>query len=237
MADNSFPVMMAGKFLPAFRREGTSFVPTQEMNNVINLMQSKTKIPINIQPAPSVIADADGMGMWGSGGGVNFDGIGGETYVDPFRGSVTVAAHEAAHQAFPSSLATNPFAQQKFNEVTTLNYTPDLVDSGLGMRANYEVFSKPKLIEEANAQGVAYEAMLQAGLTPDTSGWNNMLSYPAEHRFGGYYDKGAPIYKQAFNKPGLGTLMPGEANELQRMNKSFMPAIRRQFGIGRGMLR
>jgi len=237
MADNSFPIMMAGKFLPAFRREGTSFVPTQEMNNVMNLMQSKTNIPINIQPAPSVLADINGMGMWGSGGGVNFGGVGGKTYVDPIRGSVTVAAHEAAHQAFPSSLATNPYAQQKFNETVTMNYTPDLINSGAAMRANYENFSKPKLIEEANAQGVAYEAMNQAGYTPDRGGWSNMLSYPAQYRFGGYYDQGAPAYKNAFNKPGLGTLMPGELNEFQTMSRSFIPALQRQFGVGRGMLR
>ena len=234
--DNDFPTMMAGKYLPAFRREGGRFVPTQEMNNVMNLMQAKTDIPINVQPAPSPLSDGQGGGMWGSAGGISF-GVGDQTYVDPFRGSVTTAAHEAAHQAFPSSLATNPFGEQKFYEMIDMNYMPKDINSGLAMRINYENFSKPKLIEEANAQGVAYQAMIDAGYKPDTNGWNNMLSYPAEHRFAGRFDKGAPEYRKAFNKPGLATLMPGELNELQRMNRSFMPALQRQFGVGRGMLR
>ena len=46
--DNDFPTMMAGKYLPAFRREGGRFVPTQEMNNVMNLMQSAIEIMISL---------------------------------------------------------------------------------------------------------------------------------------------------------------------------------------------
>ena len=226
---------LAGKFLPAFKREGTAFVPTEELNNVINLMQSKTNNPIKIQPAPSVISGIDGMGMWGSGGGVNY-GVGGTTYVDPIFGDVTVAAHEAAHQAFPSSLATSQNAVQKRRELYGTRMTPEMVDSGAAMRAGYENFGKQALIEEANAQGVAYEAMKQAGYEPNKHGWANMLSYPAEYRFGGRYDQASPIYKTVFNKPGLATLMPGEANELNKMKRSFTPAIERQFGYGRGML-
>jgi hypothetical protein len=226
---------LAGKFLPAFKREGTAFVPTEEMNNVINLMQNKTNNPIKIQPAPSVISGIDGMGMWGSGGGVNY-GVGGTTYVDPIFGDVTVAAHEAAHQAFPSSLATSQNAVQKRRELYGTRMTPEMVDSGAAMRAGYENFGKYALMEEANAQGVAYEAMKQAGYEPNKLGWATMLSYPAEYRFGGQYDQASPIYKEAFNKPGLATLMPGEMDELVRMNKSFAPAIERQFGYGRSML-
>ena len=228
---------LAGKFLPAFKRKGTAFVPTEEMNNVINLMQSKTDNPINIQPAPSVLAGLNGGGMWGSGGGVNYGGVGGQTYVDPIGGDVTVAAHEAAHQAFPSSLAINPYAAQKRKELFTTYMPPEMVDSGAAMRAGYENFGKRALIEEANAQGVAYEAMKQAGYEPNKLGWATMLSYPAEYRFGGHYDQAKPIYKTVFNKPGLATLMPGEVNELNKMNRSFTPAIERQFGYGRGMLR
>jgi hypothetical protein len=228
---------LAGKFLPAFRREGTAFVPTEEMNNVINLMQNKTNNPIKIQPAPSVISGIDGMGMWGSGGGVNYGGVGGTTYVDPIFGDVTVAAHEAAHQAFPSSLATSQNAVQKRRELYGTRMTPEMVDSGAAMRAGYENFGKRGLMEEANAQGVAYEAMKQAGYEPNKLGWATMLSYPAEYRFGGQYDQALPIYKEVFNKPGLATLMPGEMDELVRMNKSFAPAIERQFGYGRSMLR
>ena len=227
---------LAGKFLPAFRREGNAFVPTQEMNNVINLMQSKTNIPLNVQPAPSVITGIDGMGMWGSGGGVNF-GVGGETYVDPVFGDVTVAAHEAAHQGFPSSLAIDPNAPKKRQELVETMMTPEMVNSGAAMRAGYENFGKYGLIEEANAQGVAYEAMKQSGYKPNKLGYSTMLGYPAEYRFGGHYDKAQPMYKEIFNKPGLATLMPGEAAELGRIQRSFGPAIERQFNYGRSMLR
>jgi hypothetical protein len=228
---------LAGKFLQAFKREGTAFVPTEELNNVINLMQSKTNNPIKIQPAPSVLSGIDGMGMWGSGGGVNYGGVGGTTYVDPIFGDVTVAAHEAAHQAFPSSLATSQNAVQKRRELYGTRMNPEMVDSGAAMRAGYENFGKRALMEEANAQGVAYEAMKQAGYEPNKGGWATMLSYPAEYRFGGKHDQAAPIYKEVFNKPGLATLMPGEMAELSRMNKSFTPAMERQFGYGRSMLR
>ncbi len=228
---------LAGKFLPAFKREGTAFVPTEEMNNVINLMQSKTNNPIKIQSAPSVITNVEGMGMWGTGGGVNIGGVGGTTYVDPVSGDVTVAAHEAAHQAFPSSLATSQNAVQKRRELYGTRMNPEMVDSGTAMRAGYENFGKRALMEEANAQGVAYEAMKQAGYEPNKLGWATMLSYPAEYRFGGRYDQAAPMYKEVFNKPGLATLMPGEMDELVRMNKSFIPAMERQFGYGRSMLR
>jgi hypothetical protein len=92
-------------------------------------------------------------------------------------------------------------------------------------------------MEEANAQGVVYEAMKQAGYEPNKHGSATMLSYPAEYRFGGRYDQAAPIYKRVFNKPGLATLMPGELNELNKIDRSFTPAMERQFGYGRSMLR
>jgi hypothetical protein len=61
------------------------------------------------------------------------------------------------------------------------------------------------------------------------------LAYPADYRFGGFFDKAAPLYKEGFNKPGISTLLPGEADQLGTINKSFLPAIQRQYqtGIGR----
>jgi hypothetical protein len=234
--DNDFPTRMAGKYLPAFRREGGRFVPTQEMDNVLNLMQTKTDRPINIQPAPSVLAGIDGRGMWGSGGGLYRPQYG-DAYIDPLSGSVTTAAHEAAHQAFGSKLINDLKAMAKGDQSLMTPFSTELVNDGTALRVGYESLSKPIMLEEANAQGVAYEAMTQAGYKPYTSGWNTMLSYPAEYRFAGQFDKAAPMYKIGFNKPGVATLMPGELDELQRINRSFMPAIERQFGVGRGMMR
>jgi hypothetical protein len=64
-----------------------------------------------------------------------------------------------------------------------------------------------------------------------------MLSYPGEYRFGGRYDKAAPLYQKAFNKPGVATLMTGELDTLQTMRKSYPYALQRQFESGYGMIR
>jgi hypothetical protein len=234
--ENDFQVRLAGKYLPAFMREGSRFVPTTELNNVMNLMQSKTDMPINVQAAPSIMTDIKGRGIWGTGGGIYRPRYG-DAYVDPLSGSVTTAAHEAAHQAFGSKLINDPMAALKGNQSLMTPFSPEKISDGTALRVGYEALSKPIMLEEANAQGVAYEAMIQAGYKPDTSGYSNMLDYPAEYRFAGQLDKAAPMYKKGFNKPGLATLMRGEMDALERIDKSFMPAIERQFGVGRGMLR
>lgn len=221
---------IAGKFRPAFERQNNTFIPTQQWQDVQAVMQRNTNLPINVQAAPSVLADINGMGMWGSGGGVHFSDTG-QTYVDPIRGSVTVAAHEAAHQAFPSSLIHDQKAQQKgFDDLynVSLNQPSD----GIAMRVGYEALSKPIMLEEANAQGVASAAMNAVGLKPNTSGWQDMLSYPREYRFGGRYDRAAPMYSRAFNKPGIATFLPGELNTYDTISRSSPYAIKRQFTKG-----
>ena len=227
---------LAGKFRPAFTKEGGSYQPTQLWQDVQAVMQRNTNTPINIQPAPSVLAGFGGQGIWGTGGGVYRPQFG-DAYVDPIAGSVTTAAHEAAHQAFPSTLINDPRAQLKGEQSLMTNFSPDLVNDGTAMRVGYEVFSKPIMLEEANIQGVATAAMNSMGLRPDTSGWKNMLAYPGEYRYGGRYDRALPIYKQAFNKPGVATLMPGEANTLKAMFNSYPKAIERQFKQGYGMIK
>jgi hypothetical protein len=226
---------LAGKFRPAFERQNNTFVPTQQWQDVQAVMQRNTNIPINVQAAPSVLADITGMGMWGSGGGIHFPDTG-QTYVDPISGSVTVAAHEAAHQAFPSSLIHDQTAQQKgFNDLYSVGR--DQVADGTAMRVGYEALSKPIMLEEANAQGVATAAMNAIGLKPDTNGWQNMLSYPSEYRFGGRYDRAAPLYKESFNKPGIATFLPGELNTFNTILKSSPYAMQRQFNKGYGRIK
>ena len=221
---------IAGKFRPAFERQNNSFIPTQQWQDVQAVMQRNTDTPINVQAAPSVLLDVNGMGMWGSGGGVYFPDTG-QSYVDPIRGSVTVAAHEAAHQAFPSSLIHDQTARQKaFNDLYSVSL--DQASDGTAMRVGYEALSKPLMLEEANAQGVASAAMNAVGLKPDTSGWQDMLSYPGEYRFGGRYDRAAPMYSKGFNKPGIATFLPGELNTYDTISRSSPYAIQRQFTKG-----
>ena len=191
---------VAGKFFPAFEQVDGVYVQTPETEKVLGIMQENTDIPINVQVAPSVLTGIDGSGMWGTGGGV-YDPLTGGTYVDPLKGSVTVAAHEAAHQAFPSELISDEKARAKGMESLNMDFPQKLIDDGTAMRVGYEALSKPIMLEEANAQGVAVGALNKAGLPVDTSGFPDMLAYPAEYTFGGYFDKAAPLYKKGFNKP------------------------------------
>jgi hypothetical protein len=225
---------LAGKFFPAFEQVDGIYVQTPETEKVLGIMQENTDIPINVQAAPSVLSSIDGGGMWGTGGGVH-DPLTGGTYVDPIKGSVTVAAHEAAHQAFPSQLINDVKARAKGMESLNMDFPQKLIDDGTAMRVGYEALSKPIMFEEAHAQGVTAGALNKAGLPVDTLGFPDMLGYPAEYRFGGYYDKAAPLYKKVFNKPGAATLLPEEVAQFDTIQKSFLPAIKRQYqtGIGR----
>lgn len=223
---------IAGKFRPVFTRKNGSWQPTQQWKDVQAIMQRNTDIPINVQAAPSVLTGITGQGIWGTGGGVYRPDFG-DAYVDPIQGSVTTAAHEAAHQAFPSQLINDPIAKAKNLENLQLDYEKNnLINDGTALRVGYEAFSKPIMLEEANAQGVATAAMNAVGLQPDPKGWPNMYAYPGQYRFGGMFDRAMPIYKQAFNKPGLATLVPGEIKAVDVIKESYMPAIQRQFQKG-----
>lgn len=225
---------IAGKFFPAFEQVDGVYVQTPETAKVLGIMQENTEIPINVQAAPSVLTGIGGGGIWGTGGGVYYPDSE-QTYVDPLKGTVTTAAHEAAHQAFPSQLIDDEKARAKGMESLNMNFPQKLIDDGTAMRVGYEALSKPIMLEEANAQGVAVGALNKAGLPVDTGGFPDMLAYPADYRFGGFFDKAAPLYKEGFNKPGISTLLPEEADQLSTINKSFLPAIQRQYqtGIGR----
>ena len=147
---------------------------------------------------------------WGSGGGV-YDPKTGRAYVDPFS-HPTVGAHEAAHQAFMTPHATkHSFSKEYQDRMQSqlndpANFTPEMIDSGATMRMEYETRDKHRLIEEANANGVATAAMNKAGLPVDDSGWGNMYAYPEAHGFGQMLSQSAPVYKQGANKPGISTL-------------------------------
>ena len=107
-----------------------------------------------------------------------------------------------------------------------------MVDKGATMRFGYEAVDKPRLIEEANAQGVAQAAMDKAGIPVNTSGWKDMYAYPEAHSFAKQFSNSTPMYKDSFNKPGLATLTPAEAKEFNTISRSASPAVRRQFDLG-----
>lgn len=239
---------MAMDGLRAFDRASDgSWKQTPETEKVLNVIRSAGGKDFKIEPAPSVLADVDGMGMWGSGGGVHFpDGSG--TFVDPVFGNVSTAAHEAAHASLPTALISEKQQDQAWNKLYDMGNAP----FGNQARAVYETISKPIMLEEANAQGVAAGAMNKAGYDFNTNGWQNSpmnitglaedipaaLTYPGQYRFGGMYDRGATSYKSAMNIGEEGReYLPEEVEALDRTMRSHIPAMKRQFEAGYNLIK
>ena len=206
-----------------------------ELKKVLGIMQDNTDKKINIEAAPSPML-LGGQPAWGSGNGV-YNPKTNRAIVDPMS-HPTVSAHEAAHQAFMTPLATkhsfNKIYQDRMNDQLNNpdNFTPEMIDKGATMRMEFEIRDKHRMIEEANAQGVAQAAMDKAGIPVDTSGWPDMYAYPEAHRFGTPISQATSRYAKGANKPGLATFTPEEGAELAAMHKSFAPAVRRQFNLG-----
>ena len=227
---------MAMDELQSFVRSNNGkFEQSPETKKVLSIMQKNTDVPINIEAAPSPML-LGGQPSWGSGAGA-FEPDTGRAFVDPFA-HPTVAAHEAGHQAFMSKLGKqhsyDPAYQKRINDQlnNSKNFTTEMVDKGATMRFGYEAVDKPKLIEEANAQGVAQAAMDKAGIPVNTSGWEDMYAYPEAHSFGKPLSNSTPMYRDSLNKPGLATLNSSEAKEFNAISRGASPAVRRQFDLG-----
>lgn len=213
--------------------------PSPELKKVLAIMQGNTDKQINIEVAPAPMM-LGGKPAWGSGNGV-YQPNTGRAFVDPLS-HPTVGAHEAAHQAFMTPLATKHSFDKKYQDRINQqlnnpkNFSPEMINKGATMRMEFEIWDKPYMIDEANAQGVAQAAMDKAGIPVDTSGWPDMYAYPKAYQFGGEFSKSTGRYVQGANKPGLATLTPGEAAELGAMSRSAAPAVRRQFDLGYQMI-
>ena len=215
---------------------------TPEAEKVLGIIRNSGGKDFKIEPAPSVLSDGSGGGMWGSGGGVHY-GDGSGTYVDPINGSVSVAAHEAGHASFPTELVADEQRDQAFNKLVRYS---EGATPGNALRAAYETISKPMLLEEANAQGVAAAAMNKAGYRMDNNGWQGLpmektglnadirpeLAYPAEYRFGGRFDNGQGAYDNYSKSAERGGYSPVENEVIQSTRASLVPAMERQFEKG-----
>jgi len=170
---------------------------TQDVLSVIRSAPGGQNFDVQPMPAPAAI---NGIGQWGSGGGYYSPGTN-QTYVDPLMGSTLTAAHEAGHAAFPSSFI-------KQYESGNLNFAtnPAKLNRDSGQEMMYaSQFTRPIMIEEANAQGIAYGAIdrVNPSLRADeyTQGWSGgPLQYPGTYNLGGMFDSIMPEY--AKNKIG-----------------------------------
>lgn len=242
-------------FMPAFtRHEGSGWKQTPEAKKVLGIIKDSGAADFNIQPAPSVLMQGD-RPMWGSGGGVHYtDGTG--TFVDPIGGSVATAAHEAGHAGFMTDLGKQRMGQEDFRGTKNMQGQIDYVNSadqmtGSSLRAAYETMSKPIMLEEANAQGVAAGAMNKAGFPMDNNGWQEAkmrdtglaedipatLTYPGQYRFGGGFDQTSDAYSNGHFRNDQGHFdmsqsTPSEYAEFQKIQRSHIPAMKRQFQAG-----
>ena len=223
---------------------------TPEAKNVLGIIKASGGKPFNIQPAPSPLAGLNGEGMWGTGGGVHRSDIG-DTYVDPVNGSVSTAAHEAGHASFPTELMSR---ENQENAISKMEDYASAATPGNRLRTVYETLSKPILLEEANAQGVARAAVDKAGYGWENSGWKGIpmeqtglsddirpeLAYPGEYRFGGQYDEAAELYS-AVEGVGPGPVLrgfsPEEQKAVQTTRNSLVPAMNRQFERGYNLIK
>nr|BDD47486.1 hypothetical protein 60 [Pelagibacteraceae bacterium] len=241
------PYRKAGEMLRAFDMQSDgSWKQTPETKKALDLVRSAGGRDFEIEAAPSVLAN-DGVGMWGTGGGVYYPGTD-KAYVDPIKGTVTTAVHEAAHASFPTKLVDK---EQQKAAYEKLNKSFATATPGNNLRAVYETISKPIMLEEANAQGVAKAVMDKTGLTYNNSGWKGVpmektglsddirpeLSYPGEYRFGGKYDRGGKVYAEVTGLDQGRELMQEERDAIQMTRNSLVPAMERQFQKGYNLIK
>ena len=222
---------------PAFNFvPNAGFQPTEQTQQVVNLLNQTSGKQFNLQPANSVMA-IEGSPMWGTGAGVVFNELGARNtgYVDPLKGTVHTVAHEGAHAVLPSSLkqhnlktadtfVANPNA---FNRIT-----PGLIprDTGQRLRWAHETFGKPSIVEEAHAQGVA-EGVLNKFNIPSESSvpeYTHPLQYPST-----YVTKGIEMY----DKNEIGPWSPNETQEVDRIYRAAEPLLNRVFQQGYSLFR
>jgi hypothetical protein len=222
---------------PAFNFvPGVGFKPTEQTQQVVNLLNQTSGKQFNLQPANSVMA-LEGNPMWGTGGGVVFNELGARNtgYVDPLASTVHTVAHEGAHAVLPSSLkqhnlrtidafAANPSA---FNGIA-----PGLIprDTGQRLRWAHETFGKPSIVEEAHAQGVAKSALEKLGIPYEESAseFTHPLQYPST-----FVTKGIETY----DKAETGPWSPYETREVERIFKAAPDLMQRVFRQGQGLIR
>lgn len=203
---------------PAFTFEpGAGFKPTEQTSQIVDALKTKTGKKFSIEPANSVMA-VEGVPMWGGGGGVVFNDNRSTGFVDPLQGTAHVVAHEAAHSLFPSNLMefTRNSKQNLINPLAVPR------DTGQRLRYVHEIFAKPKLEEEARAQGVAYGLLNKLGI-PSEENWKTPIDYPRT-----YLKEGLGQYTET----EIGPPSPNEMKEADAILRGVNPYLERIFKQG-----
>ena len=232
MADPSlFQAYMNSRGLktPAFNFvPGIGFQPTEQTSQIVNAFKEKTGKQYSVEPANSVMA-IEGSPMWGSGGGVVFNDNLSTGFVDPLQGTAHVVAHESAHSLFPSNLMEITRGKVKTDGTNTFltgnqNINPLNVPRDTGQRLRYvhEIFAKPKLEEEARAQGVAYGLLNKLGI-PSEETWQSPLDYPKT-----YLKEGLGKYVNT----EIGPPSTAERKEADAIIRGVDPYLQRVFNQG-----
>lgn len=177
------------------------FEPSEDSRRVLLEMKRLTGRTADIRPANSVQVDPNsGTPLWGSGGGVAATGTG-LGYVDPLEGTSHVLAHEAAHAIMPHRSTMKRIGASPFSQGDPLNVPRD---SGQRVRYVHEELSKPAIVEESHAQGVADGVLERLGLPTfsDPSWGGDALAYPRSYMtrtFGTYgrSEVGPPSHREA----------------------------------------
>ena len=221
---------MAGNLLrnKAFEFKDGKLVPTAHTEKLMSAGREWNP-ELEVVPYNSVEAQG-GVPMWGSGGGhYNANVDPNKVYVDPIQGDSHVVAHEIGHAVAPSEIRRHQGSSyeemdKKYNPETNSQHPVHAPDkSGARVRADYEMLAKPVMIEEASAQGFAVGLQRRAG--PTNNDYNSMYDYPKS-----FHDRGANTYErmQARGRE----LTDSENNEIDAINRSHMPAIKREYDKG-----
>ena len=210
-----------------------TWLPTEDTTRIKNLAAELSGQDVNVRPAYSVEMSGFGRPMWGTGSGF-YDPSTGQTVVDPIKGRTHVIAHEIGHSNFPSALAqdvdkkgTFGLSVNPFNRKLAGNWVmhPNLVPRDTGARARYlhESINKPRIVEEAHAQGIANGLLNRLGIKGDDP---NPLTYPGEYGIGGKYD-GLIWHTQ----PGglIDANLPGSWEEWNTQTRSLNPLMQRVY--------
>tara|TARA_B100001778_G_scaffold333520_1_gene342227 strand:+ start:180 stop:908 length:729 start_codon:yes stop_codon:yes gene_type:complete len=227
---------LAGNILKnkIFQFQDGKLVPT---DNTKKLTQAGQEWNPDLEVVPYNSVEAmGGEPMWGSGGGhYNFVDDPNKVYVDPFA-DTHVIAHEIGHAVAPAEQTTHRGGgrygsaekfDQNFSPSSNVQHPSNAPKrSGARLRAAHELIGKPKMIEEASAQGFAIGLQQRLGIQPTNNDWNNPYEYPATFMRHG---PGAYMVNENVGTSGLNK---SEQTELDTIEKSYKEAIKREYVKG-----